>query len=762
MPEARAFASLRIVPSALLLLAACHTPTPPIVNPHPAPHDMGLRRDRWMFEQRAYPFGSIPADGRRKALAEVERTRIAVNAVASDASSAAVWRSIGPEPVRTKWPWGAATGRVKALAVSPASSDIVLAGSSGGGIWRSTDGGRNFDPVSDDQADLAVGAIAFAPSSPNIVYAAMGSDFLGTGLLRSDDAGMHWRLVSGNTFGPRGTTPRLIVDPLDPNRLWVAQYSRLAQSGQVFSSGVLFSQDGGVTWAKLFGGLTSDLVATPGSTSQFLAGITRVDRAGGNAGIYRTTNGGATWSPVVDSGVQTYAYPRLAVTPAAPTRVYAHMFSSGPSGLKYQFLVSENGGATFAERPALGLEKDFAVFVQADPTDPLVVYVGLKDLYKSSDGGQTFVNLTRGYRADGEFDPENSTSHVDQHALAFDPRDSRTLFLGNDGGVFFSDDAGLTFDSLSGALSLVQAYGIAAHPTDPASLFLGTQDNGMERREANGTWRELITGDYGSILFDRNNPEILVTNYVEGLIMSFTGRGEFYLDTVATNDTFGGNRVAFIAPFEHARATNTLYFGTYRLFLSVDFGASWFAPAGLLDLTKGGSDTLAAIGLAASNPQMLYTGSNQGRVMVTRDGGSNWTDVTAGLPDRAVRAVAVDRTNPEVAYAGFSGYAAPHVWKTTNGGATWQQLDQGLPDIPVNALLLDRQDRNVIYAGTDIGVFRYDARVGQWEPFSRGMPPVMVMDFDVTANGTIVAATHGRGAYELVGAPGVRRRGVRH
>jgi len=717
-----------------------------------------------MFERRAYPFGTIPADARRKAFAQVKRDRTTSHQVASEAGQTSYWAPIGPAPVETAWPWGVATGRVKALAISPANPDLILAGSSSGGIWRSTDGGRDFDPVSDDHADLAVGAIAFAPSNPNIVYAAMGSDFLGTGMLRSDDAGAHWRLVSGPTFGSLGSTPRLIVDPADANRLWAGQYSRLdQQSGNLFSSGVLVSQDGGVTWTKLFGGLTSDLVATSGSTTQFLAGMTRVDRpGGGNPGIYRTTDGGATWTIIIDSGEQSYAYPRLAVTSAAPQRLYAHMFSNGPPGLKYQFFVSNDGGASFSETAAAGLPKEFSIFVHADPADPSVVYVGMRDLYKSVDGGQTFVNLTRGYTPTDRFDPANSTSHVDQHSMAFDPRDSRTFFLGNDGGVFLTKNGGVSYESLSGTLALVQAYGIAAHPTDPAMLFLGTQDNGMERREANGTWRELITGDYGSIVFDRNDPDILATNYVEGLILSFKDRGSVFLGTLATNDTFGGNRIAFIAPFEHARSTNLLYFGTYRLFVSHDFGRTWSPPGDLLDLTKGGVDTLGAIAVAASDPQTIYTGSNRGRLMITRNGGTNWTDVTAGLPDRAVSAIAVEHTDAQVAFAGLSGYAAPHVWKTVDAGASWQPLDAGLPDVPVNALLIDPRDANVLYAGTDIGVFRYDARAGTWEHFSRGMPPVIVTDFDVTAAGTIVAATHGRGAYELVPAPGVRRRGVRH
>lgn len=746
---------------AILVCGACRTAT--VINPHPAPQDMGARRERWMYEQRAYPFGNIPSDGRRKALAAAERFRPASNAAGAGGATQPRWRSIGPQPVRTRWPWGGATGRVKAIAISPLDPNIVLAGSSSGGIWRSGDGGRTFAPVSDEHADLAVGAIVFAPSAPHIVYAAMGSDFLGTGMLRSDDAGAHWRLVSGSTYGTRGVTPRLLVDPLDPERVWVAQYSRLDQrSGELFSSGALSSSDGGASWTRRFAGLTSDLVSLTADNSALLLGVTRVDATGGgNAGIYRSKDGGGTWSLAVDAGASTYAYPRIAVTPAEPERVYAHMYSSGPAGLKHQFLVSGDGGQTFGELPATGLAKESAFFLQADPSNPLVVYVGMRDLFKSIDGGQTFTNMTRGYSATGRFEPERSTSHVDQHALAFDPRDSRTFFLGNDGGVFVSRDAGSTFESRSDALSLVQAYSIAAHPTDPSVLFMGTQDNGLERRDANGTWRELVTGDYGSVHFNSSDPDVLITNYVEGMIFSFGSRGEVFRETLATNDTFGGNRVAFIAPFEQSAATNTLYFGTYRLFVSHDFGTTWVAPADLVDLTRGGTDTLGAIGLAPSDPQVIYTGSNRGRVMVTRDGGRSWSDITSGLPNRAVRAFAIDGTNAANAYIGLSGYAADHIWKTSDGGTTWQNHSAGLPDVPVNALLIDSRHRDTLYAGTDIGVFRYDVLAGAWEPFSSGMPPAIVAGFDVTASGTIVAATHGRGAYELVPSSTTRRRGVR-
>ena len=735
----------KLILVAALLAAACRTQAPAF----PPPVEKGEARQRWLYEQRAYPFDAIPADGRRTALRMAERARIAGDAVETDAA-AARWRAIGPLPVHVDWPWLTATGRVKALAVSRANPDIVLAGSSSGGIWRSTDAGRTFAPVSDDHADLAVGAIVFAPSDPNIVYATMGSDFLGTGVLRSDDAGRNWRLVSGPTFGTRGTTTRIVIDPGNPEHLRVAQYTRLHANGDLFSSGILESTDGGATWTSRFAGLPTDLVALPGSASTFLAGMFRVDGAGVKpAGIYRSTDAGHTWTVVL--AVPDFdTFPRIGVTPAAPQRAYAYLPGGNRIGPRRRFVVSNDGGATWTMKAATNLPADHAIFVAVDPSEPDIVYVGMRDLWRSVDGGQTFVNMTKGYTAGNEFDPANSTSHVDQHSIAFHPFDPSTLYLGNDGGVYLSKDRGTTYESLSGTLSLVQAYGIAAHPTDPGALYLGTQDNGLERRRPDGSWREILTGDYGSIVFDANDPSLILSNYVYSNLLVF--RGDRYLGPAVADGTFEPGPVAFIAPLEHLRSRNTLYFGTWRLYRSADFGRTWSTPAGLLDLTKGGGDTLSVI---AVNDTHLYTGSSYGRVMLSRDDGATWTDVSSGLPNRSARAIVIDG---DTAYAGFSGYATEHVFVTRDNGASWQAMSEGLPDIPVNALL---PHRSYLYAGTDIGVFRWDG--SRWTYFSNGMPPVMVTDFAVTADGRLVAATHGRGAYELVAASGPpRRRGVRH
>jgi photosystem II stability/assembly factor-like uncharacterized protein len=745
---------LLLAPLALLVATSCSTTTPrPLLDPT----GNGAAREQWMFDQRAYPFGEIPVDARRKALAEVrERERVRTNGAAATAATPR-WQAIGPLPLQTPWPWKTATGRVKALAISPQDPNIVIAGSSSGGIWRSVDAGNSFVPVSDTHSDLSVGAVAFAPSHPNVVYAVSGSDFLGTGVLRSHDSGATWQVVDGPSFAPRGTANRMVVDPYDANRLWVAQASRQDEvSGSTFSSGLLLSEDGGFGWKTLFKAVISDFAAAPGDASTFLLGVQRNDN-GGDTGVYRSTDGGATWTQVLPGSGTSPRYV-FSFSPAAPSRVYMMSFVANVG----QMHVSDNGGATWRVLTAT-LPPNRPSFLAAHPTERDRVFLGYPggDLHVSNDAGATWTNLTRSRTAEGRFFPASSLTHIDQHALVFAPNDARVLYLGNDGGIYKSSDGGATFTSLAATLSLVQAYGIAVHPTDSSMLFLGTQDNGLERR-THGVWNELNTGDYGSIHFDMNDTRRIVTNYVYGTLIAFTDYGDRFISYRGDNETFGEPeqpyRIQFIAPFEQNRTTNVLYFGTWRLFTSTDFGRSWKAPAETLDLTRGGFDTISAIGLAPSDPSAIYTGSATGRVMRSRDGGAKWTDITGSLPQRYVKAFAVDANDANVAWIAFSGYRAAHVHRTTDGGTTWQAVSDGLPDVPVNALLLHG---GAVYAGTDIGICKLDAG-NQWQFFGEGMPPVVVTSFDVTTDGRIVAATYGRGAYELVTESKPRRRSVRH
>lgn len=726
---------------------------------YPLPVDAGEKRWRHYYEERAYPHGFIPADARRRALTAALRPNPIRNEnIETDAAAAGRWRSIGPTPVQTMWPWQAASGRINTLAISPADPNLILAGSSSGGIWRSANAGQTWTPVSDSQADLSIGAIAFAPSDPQLVYAAMGSDFLGTGVLRSIDAGRTWQHVSGQTFSQRGRSLRIAIDPANSQRLWVAQIERFGTGSGDLSTGLLMSEDGGVTWRNVLSAQLTDFLHVPGSAQTLLAAV------GGSrtnpplkAGIYKSVDGGANWTLIKSVGglVSGSGYFLLGVAPNNPNRYYA--YGSGDVVLhRHPFWVSNDAGATWV-LTSDKLPDEYPFWLGTDPGSPNTIYIGYRDAYKSSDGGVTWTNVTKSLNEKWQFQPHLSTAHIDQHAFAAVPG---AIYIGNDGGVFKTTDGAATFTSLSSTLSIIQAYAISAHPSNPNTLYLGSQDNGLDRRQPDGSWQELVTGDYGTITFDPANPSRVITNYIEGTMYSVGNQGDFV--QVTSNSTWGEQtnrpRIAFIAPFEQSRSRGTLYFGTSRLHISNDFARSWHTPGDVMDLTHGNPDRLRALGISEQDRFTIYTGSQNGRAMVSRDGGFTWTDITNGLPVRTIKAFALDPRNAATTYVALSGYGSDHVYVTRDYGATWTPFATGLPDVPVNALLLDPADPNVLLAGTDIGVFR---RAGNdpWTLFNSGVPPVMVTDFDVTADGRIVLATYGRGAYELV--PNASGRGKR-
>ncbi|HEX8616732.1 MAG TPA: hypothetical protein VF911_04010 [Thermoanaerobaculia bacterium] len=738
-------APILLVPALVVLFSACRTAPVP---QSPLPRDAGYERWKHYYEERAYPDGSIPANARGRALDEAaQRARVQSESAEADAV-AGHWRSLGPTPVRTAFPWQSASGRINALAISPANPNLILAGASSGGVWRSTDGGTTFIPASDGHVDLSIGAIAFAPSNPNVVYAAMGSDFLGTGILRSDDAGATWRDVSGPTFSQRGTSLRVGVDGANPDRLWVMQTSREVPNGGILSAvGLYASEDGGVTWKNVLAARLTDFLVVPGTSDTLLAAVGESNRNLIKPGVHKSVDGGKSWTLILPAGsfFPTTGEFVLGVPASMPNRYYAYG-SQDRFSHQHSFHVSNDAGATWT-RTSPKLPAEFPWYLGIDAADPNTLYIGFRDAYRSRDGGATWTNVTKSLTPDGTFVPHLSTTHIDQHSFASAPG---ATYLGNDGGIFRSNDGGTTYTSLAATLSVIQAYGVSAHPTDPSAIYLGTQDNGIERRDANGVWRELVTGDYGSVVFDANNPSRVATNYIEGQIFLVDERGGYTI--LASHGTWGepvqGARIAFIAPLEQSRTRGTLYFGTYRLFVSDNFGTSWRATS-QTDLTHGDRDRLRAIGISESDPLVVYTGSQNGRVMVSRDGGFGWTDVTRNLPVRTVKSFAVDSRNSAVAYVALSGYGSEHVFMTRDAGASWSSFSAGLPDVPVNALLIDPNDLNVMYAGTDIGVFR-KAGDEPWVLFNHGMPPVLVNDFAVTADRRVVLATYGRGAYELV------------
>lgn len=708
--------------------------------------DVEARR-QWFLSQRTFPFDTLPNEARRIAW----ETR-PVDAESTLAPSVVQWQQIGPAPTSSYFPanWGITSGRINAIAISPADPNLILIGAATGGIWRSTNGGSTFVAVSDSQVDLAVGSIEFAPSNPTIVYAGMGDkaqSYLGTGVLKSTDSGATWTRVSNGTLPAPGLISQVRVDPTNPNRVLVAQYASFSGTS-LLSSGVWLSVDGGVNWTRPLVGLARDLVRHPTQTNTYYAAISRFD--GGSpstGGVWRSIDSGASWTRVYTSAYANTSNIKIAVTPAAPSNVY--VLSGDGSGARVE--VSTNEGGSWTNRGSNFDTGQFGYncYLFVHPTNTNTIFVGTRDLWRSTDGGTSYTNITNNFQLSGSYTPSQSRAHPDQHHFYISEANPSTMLVANDGGLWRSTDGGSTFTPLNSTLALTMFTSYDMHPTDTTRSYGGTQDNGTQKRTGTVTWREYASGDGGQVIIDPLDPTIIYTTYVGHDVFRYINNGDNFQAVIGNSSIFNGDRVSFYPPFVGNDVNSNIYFGTYRLYISTNRGASWTLPGGSTDLTFG--STLSAIAVARSNTNVIYTGSGDGRFMASSNGGVDWTDRTAGLPQRFIKSITVVPTDPNTVYVTVSGFNSGHVFRSTNGGSTWTDISGNLPNIPTNSLLFDPRPgfSNTLYVGTDIGVFRSTVGGMTWETLNNGLPPVIVSEMDGHATGLIQAGTYGRGAYEI-------------
>ncbi|HEY5610155.1 MAG TPA: hypothetical protein VIL97_03025, partial [Thermoanaerobaculia bacterium] len=639
-----------------------------------------------------------------------------------------------------------------------------------GGIWRSTDGGETLAPASDDQADLSVAAIVFAPSDPAIVYAGMGGEFLGTGVLKSTDAGKSWQRIDESGLPPLAQTQRIAVDPHNPDIVLVAQSWRLREDENLDATNIYDSLDpshlhqsldGGRTWRRHLIAFPTDLAFDPHEPSRIYVAVPNQYTENKPPTLARSIDGGTTWDVVLNPPFDPMRtmFLKIAVTPAQRGRVYVYAYGS----LGAFLFVSDDHGETWREQSLRGI-RSRALLFEADPEKPDVLYFGqYVDLFRSTDGGATWSNLTQNRTAEGFAQYGLAKTHPDQFSIAFIPGTESEFLLGNDGGLYRSSEGAARFTHLNDTLSLTQIYGISAHPRRQGMLFIGTQDNGLQVRREDGRWKEFATGDFGRPWIDPLDDDRVCANYYFALIRCHTDYGSAFERIIAEPRTFEPDgdvsRIGFLAPLVGNGIDSTLYFGTWRFWTTTDLGRNWTAPAGDLDFTRGGFDVISEITTAPSNPMIIYTGSAEGRLMRTVDGGTSWADVSSGLPNRFITTIAVHPSDPNRVWVTFSGFRTSHVYGSDDGGMNWKDLHASLPDIPANALWIDpRHDGKQLLLGTDIGVFRTEDGGASWTPFNRGLPPVIVTDFARGLDGTLYAATHGRGVYAVTFESGPRRR----
>ncbi|MDH7516450.1 MAG: hypothetical protein QHI48_11325 [Bacteroidota bacterium] len=715
--------------------------------------------DRFFYEQRAFPDGTVPREWRERAAAHI-------GLMESDgfAKGGEAWRwvSLGPANI---------AGRIRALAADPTDFRILYAGAAGGGIWKSTDFGSTWKALDDFLPNLRIGSIAVHPVRPATVFAGNGEGFVtwqnalafGRGIYRSDDAGSSWRLIPSTANDDFAFVFDIAFDPFDVSTVLACT-----------RAGVMRSTDGGETWSRLRlafaqarGMMAVFSRTTPGLVYAALEGT----------GVYRSTDHGTVWQGPLPVGLGAGDFTRvqIAAAPAngdvlyaaftAPDEHCAGLFRSTNRGADWERAATptnEIDGTDYMRR-----QGRYNSVLAVHPNDPDIVVAGGIDLYRSTNGGREWKQMTNWYPFGGY-----PYVHADQHAFLFDPSNPARVVAACDGGIFRSTDGGTTFADANAGLVTVQFHSGAPHPSSDVVLG-GTIDNGNLRVRSGSSWVGVTGGDGGAAEIDFTDPRVMYAEiYYLDFFKSTDGGapGTFRpaMEGIPRNPDGGtSDRCGFIAPFVmDPENTSVLYAGTYRVYRTTDGAGHWEPVSG--DIAAGGY--LTALAAAPLRRGVLYAGSSTGAVFVTTDGGGSWSDVSAGLPHRFVTDIAVDPRDPAVAYVTVSGFGTGHVWKTSDFGAVWVDISgkppASLPDVPANTIALHPRRGERLFAGTDAGVFISPDGGGTWEPMNEGMGNVTVADLRFRQDGTLFAATHGRGMFKTAaslfdGDETTARRGMR-
>jgi len=649
-------------------------------------------------------------------------------------------------------------GRVSNIALHPSDPNTWYAATAGGGVWKTTNAGASWLPLTDAQCTQNTGAVALDPKNPQIVYVGTGeldTGSFGCGILKSIDAGFTWSTVLPDAL-------RSVANFANSSGvIYVDSVTANTPNGVVLMGtnvGVFRSTDAGGSWTKVlpeFAAVRADnIVAHPANPNVLYTGLGVASNTT-YTGLWRSDDKGATWTqmpfPPNTTATNVYRF-ALATSPAAPDKLWVFVVDRSTTRLRSIFVWDATTSqwtslGTAGLYPVTSFRGDFGTqawydFVAAvDPQDANRIYVAGLRLFRSVDGGQTWTRIA-------------AEIHVDWHALAIDRNDPRRIVGGNDGGVFFSSDGGDTWTSRNYGLMITQYYpGIALHPTDPGIVLGGSQDNGSHRSFGMPVWEGITGGDGGFTAINSQNPQIQWTTcqwQPGACIFRYNPQTGGWAGV--GSGISSGDRALFIPPLVIDPVTpTTLYFGTHKLYRTTN-EATWQVLGPLSDWTRGSSGAISTIAPALDS-KTIYVGTNDGNIRVTRDAGVTWDPVGSGLAIVAYTDIAVDPADAKIAYAVSSSFNQPHVHKTTNSGANWSSISGNLPDIPVFSIAYIPSE-NVLIIGTQLGVYQSADGGTTWVPGPAGIPMVPVRDLAYNANtGILVAATHGRGMYVLrVGA----------
>jgi photosystem II stability/assembly factor-like uncharacterized protein len=688
-------------------------------------------------------------------------------------------RSIGPAGM---------SGRVTAIDAVESNPDVVWVGAASGGVWKSTNGGLTFTPVFDDQPTASIGAIAVNQAHPDIVWVGTGegdprnSAAVGNGVYRSLDGGKTW-----THLGLEKTERifRIVLHPTNPDVAWVSALGE--EWGENPERGVFKTEDGGKTWSKVLyvdertG--ASDLVMDPRNPDKLFASMWQYRRwpwffksGGPGSGLYVTYDGGKTWKEITDSdGLPKGDLGRIgiAISRSQPDVIYATVEAA-----KSAIVRSEDGGKswhTVNQRWDANPRPFYFAGLRVDPELPNRVYSLDFNVRVSEDGGRSFDNL-----------PAGDQIHGDYHTMWIAPGDPNILYVGNDGGVAVSRDRGKTAAFVT-TLPLAQFYHVAVDMEQPYNIYGGLQDNGSWRGPntvwdfggiRSFQWQIVGDGDGFETLPDPFDPNFVYSEAQGGYASRIdlrAGQARFIRPSPPPGVKLRFNWNAGLAtdPFD----AGTLYIGSQFLYKSTDRGESWTAISP--DLTTNNPEwqkqddsggltpddsfaenftSIVAIAPSPLQKGVIWVGTDDGRLHVTRDGGATWTSLEKNVPgvpaNTWIPHILPSRFDAASAFVVFDNHRredfTPYVYRTDDWGKTWKSLATKDLQGYAYSIAQDPGDRDLLFLGTEFGLWVSLDGGGRWMKWTHGVPTVPVMDVVIHPRDLdLIVGTHGRALYVL-------------
>ena len=641
------------------------------------------------------------------------------------------WTPMGPYGK----PAGGGAGRLNFVRFDPTNSSTIYVGAPDGGLWKSTNGGTSWTTNTDQLTVIGVTDLSIDPNNTQIMYLATGdgeaADSYSVGVLKSTDGGATWNTTGLNWAVTLGRTiSKLVMHPTNSLILLAAT-----------SNGIYRTTNGGTSWTQTSTGNFKDLELNPTTPNTvYISGTI----------FRRSTDNGVTWTTIT-SGLPTTGIQRIAtaVTPANNAYVYLLIGRSSDQGLLGVYR-STNNGVTFTLQkgptgPNLlgwnsngndaGGQAFYDLSLAVDPNNADILVVGGVNVWRSTNGGVAWTIHAHWTGSGAPY------VHADIHEIVY--TSSSTYFVACDGGLFRTTNTGSSFSDLSGNMAIAQQYRVGLSASIEGKLITGHQDNGTNKLEA-GVWSQVYGGDGMDCFIDRTNNNTLFESYVYGDYRRSTNNGAGW--TAINTGLPAGTWLS--AWHQDPVTAATLYAGGRPAFYrSTNSGTNWSALG-----TPSGSGSIIEFAIAPSNNQIIYTVKSNA-VSRSTNGGTTWSNVTGTIPtaSASLTNVAISSTDPNKVWVTLSGFSATNkVFVTTDGGATWTNFSVGLPNVPCNTIVYQTGGANdPVYVGTDVGVFYKDNSQGAWTSFFSGLPRCGVRDLEIYyPTGRLRAATFGRGTWE--------------